>query len=82
MDVTCLKEINPLQHKIMVFVDGWARTKKKPIPLQEIKSHMVKQGVKTFTTINAINVLVKKRYIRRAIGIPSNRTSFVQLRFV
>lgn len=79
---TCLKDINKLQQEIMLFVDIWVREEKTPVPLQEIKAFMVEKGSKDFTVISAIKVLLRKGYIRRAIGIRSNKTSYVQLRRV
>jgi len=72
-------DINKLQHDIMIFIDGWARTKKTPIPRKEIIKDMEVKGVKNFTAINAINSLIKKGYIRRAVTI-SNKTYYIQLR--
>ena len=76
-----LKEINKLQTRIMKFVDQWAHEEKTPIPLKEIIEEMKRQGIKDFTTVNAINGLLNKGFIRRAVTI-SNTTSFVQLRRV
>ena len=74
-----LSEVNELQTNIMKFVDVWVHTKKTPIPLKEIIAEMMRQGTKNFTTVKAINALLKKGYIRRAVTI-SNKTYFVQLR--
>jgi hypothetical protein len=73
--------VNRLQREIMLFIDDWARNKKTPIPQKEIILGMVEKGVKTFTTINALNSLLKKGYIRRSCEI-SNKTFYVQLRRV
>ena len=78
---TNLSEIDELQTNIMRFVGYWARTEKTPIPLREIIKAMENQSINDFTTIKAINVLLKKGYIRRAVVI-SNKSSFVQLRSV
>ena len=74
-----LSEVNELQTNIMKFVNVWVHTKKTPIPLKEIIAEMMRQGTKNFTTVKAINALLKKGYIRRAVTI-SNKTYFVQLR--
>jgi hypothetical protein len=74
-------ETNELQRSIMRFVDTWAREVKTPIPRKAIITHMVSVGVKDCTVINALNSLLRKGYIRRAVAI-SNKTSFVQLRRV
>lgn len=73
--------VNKLQREIMLFVDDWARIQKTPIPQKEIVLGMVAKGVKTFTTINALNSLLRKGYIRRSCEI-SNKTRYVQLRRV
>jgi len=74
-----LKPINKLQQEIMKFVDWWAREKKTPIPRKEIIEEMESQGITFSTTRNAINSLLKKGYIRRAV-MASNKTFYVQLR--
>lgn len=76
-----LKEINKLQSEIMEFIQGWVHTEKTPVPLKNIISNMETAGIKNFTSIKALNVLVRKGYIRRAHMI-SNKTFFVQLRRV
>lgn len=72
-------DVNTLQIKIMQFVDDWARFEKTPIPRAKIIAHMKSIGVKDFTCIFALNSLLRKGYIRRAIMI-SNKSYFVQLR--
>lgn len=76
-----ISEINELQEKIMYFVDSWAREKRTVIPFREIIIFMKKSGTSEPTTRNAINALVRKKYIRRAVT-SSNKTFFVQLRKV
>ena len=73
--------INELQTKIMCFVDEWVREEKTPVPHKEILNGMEKAGVKTFTTVNALQVLLKKGYLRRA-EIISNKSFYVMLRKV
>ena len=73
--------VNKLQTDIMKFVDDWARNQKTPIPQKEIISKMRSDGVKDCTTVNALNSLLKKRFIRRAYMI-TNKTFYVQLRRV
>lgn len=74
-----LSDVSELQKSIMIYVEIWVKKEKIPVPLKEIILNMETQGNKTQTVIKAINSLVKKGYIRRAITI-SNRSSFVQLR--
>ena len=76
-----LCDINKLQRNIMIFIGEWVHVKKTPIPRKEIISRMVKDGIKDFTTVNAINSLLTKGYIRRAEVI-SNETFYVQIRTV
>lgn len=74
-------DVNRLQQDIMCFIEWWVHEKKTPIPLKAIIKKMKDKGIKDFTTTFAINSLLKKGYIRRAIVI-SNTTSFVQLKRV
>jgi hypothetical protein len=74
-------EVNHLQQDIMQFVEWWVHEKKTPIPLKEIIAAMRLNGVKDYTTTFAINSLMRKKYLRRAIVI-SNKSSYVQLRRV
>ena len=73
--------INDHQMKIMEFIADWVHEKKTPVPLKEIISNMTKKEIKPDITIYSLNILVQKRYIRRAYTI-SNRTEFVQLRTI
>lgn len=76
-----VNEINKLQTDIMHFVDRWVREQKTPVPQKEIIICMKDAGIKDFTTINALNSLLHKGYIRRAYTI-SNKTFYVMLRKV
>lgn len=76
-----VNEINKLQTDIMHYIDWWAREEKTPIPQKQIIIHMKEEGVKDFTTINAVNSLLHKGYIRRAYTI-SNKTFYVMIRKV
>jgi hypothetical protein len=72
-------EVNELQTKIMEFIDKWTHTEKTPISQHKIIEQMKITGIKDFTTLNAINSLLRKGYIRRAVMI-SNKSYYVQLR--
>lgn len=74
-------EINELQKNIMLLIVLWARKQRTPIPQKEVVIRMKEEGVKNFTTVNALYSLVKKGYIRRAHTI-SNKTFYVMLRSV
>jgi hypothetical protein len=74
-------EINLLQQTIMHFVIWWVHEKKTPVPLKEIISNMRRSEVKDFTAVNAINSLLRKGYIRRAVT-PGKKTYFVQCRTI
>ena len=65
----------------MKFIEEWVHTKKQPVPKQEIVAFMTKEGIRDFTTANAIKSLLKKGYLRRAV-ITSNKTYYVQLRTI
>jgi len=74
-----LQDVSTLQVKIMVFVSDWAKKQKTSVPKREIIITMKREGVKDFTTINALMALIKKGYIRKACST-TNRVSYVQLR--
>ena len=76
-----LYEISELQRSIMIYIGQWAKAEKQPIPQRAIIERMKIDGIKDFTTINAVHSLLKKGYIRRAV-ITSNKTFYVQLRTV
>jgi hypothetical protein len=76
-----LTDINILQENIVRFVNEWAHSHTKPIPQKRIMVAMTRKGVKTCTTINAINVLLRRGYLRRAVCI-SNKTYYVLCRTV
>lgn len=71
--------ITELQRDVMTVVENWARENKKPISQKQIIDQMNTGGVKRYNSINAINALLKKGYIRRAIVV-SNKSYYVQLR--
>jgi hypothetical protein len=73
--------ISDLQVAIMHLIDDWAHKNSYPIPLKEIKTRMVNDDIKNYTVVNALTLLIKKGYIRRAVTM-SNTTSYVQLRRV
>ena len=77
-------DVNQLQQDIMQFIEWWVHNEKTPIPLKEIIKKMKEKNIKEYTTVFAINSLLRKGYIRRAImGTEAqNRTKFVQLRRV
>lgn len=74
-------EITELQVKIMKVVDTWVHEQRTPIPKKQIIETMKSEGIKDFTTINAITSLLLKGYLRRAI-VTSNKTFYVMLRRV
>jgi len=65
----------------MVLVNQWAREKKIPIPQKEIVQTMKTREVGKPTTLYALNGLLDKGYLRRAVII-SNKTSYVVLRTI
>ena len=77
-----LSEINELQTSIMKFVQYWVHEKNTPIPYKEIVLKMKSERDKDEPTVaSALNVLLKKGYLRRA-WTNSNKTFYVQLRRV
>ena len=72
-------EINTLQTEIMTFICNWVKEKKTPVPHKEVIREMKTRKIHDFTTYNALMVLLKRGYIRRAYT-NSNRTFYVQLR--
>lgn len=77
-----LYEISELQRSIMIYIGQCAREERdQPVPQKAVIDRMKIDGVKDFTTINALHSLLKKGYIRRAV-ITSNKTYYVQLRTV
>jgi len=80
-DFNGLSELTDLQRRIMEVVSKWAHQEKTPISLVEIKTKMKEQKIGNPTTINAINGLLRKGYLRRACII-SNKSYFVMLRSI
>jgi len=76
-----VKDVNRLQENIVNFIWAWAKIEKTPIPQKDIIVGMREQGVKTFTTVNALNSLLRKGYIRRASTV-SNKTYYVLCRTI
>jgi len=78
---TSLNELNDTQTTIMTYISWWVNEKKTTVPLKEIIDNMIQEGIKKDTTVKALQVLLKKGYIRRAVVI-SNKSYFVQLRSI
>lgn len=78
---TNLFEITELQFNIMRYIDGWAKEKKIPIPQKEIVKEMGGREIGKPTVLFALNGLLRKGYLRRAVII-SNKVYYVQLRRV
>lgn len=75
-------EINELQRNIMLFVSLWVKSHKTPVPQKEIVAAMKENGIKECTTLNAINSLKGKGFIRKSAGYASRFTEYTQLRTV
>jgi hypothetical protein len=78
---TDIKALSKTQIKIMKIVDGWVHCQKTAIPRSEIVGQLKKQNVGEPTTVNALNGLLEKHYLQRAVII-SNKTYYVKLRGV
>ena len=75
-------EINKFQTSIMQFVSDWVHQQRTPVPQKEVIIAMEKlTGRKYYTTVNALNSLLKKGYIRKTFTI-SNTVHYVQLRTI
>lgn len=74
-----ISEITDLQIEIMRFVDLWVHEKKTIVPQKEVILQMSQRGVHYKGTVNALNGLMNKGYIRKAYNT-GNRTSYVALR--
>jgi len=81
MGYTNISDINELQYNIMKYIGVWVHSEDTPISQVSIISEMTKQGSSKYTTINAINALLRKGYIRRGV-VRSNSTFYVQIRTV
>lgn len=67
----------------MIFITNWVKREKTPVPKKEIVNEMLNQGVKDYTILNALNVLAKKGFIKRATSsIGSKGTRYIQLRSI
>lgn len=73
-------ELNQFQTNIMAFIKEWADTEKTIIPQKEILSYFSRHGVQSYTTLNAVNSLIKKGFIRKAYSEMKNRTYYVMIR--
>ncbi len=77
-----LSDINPLQQEILRVPDEWIKTNKTPDPKNAIIIHMEKKNKKSFTVVNALNMLIKKGFIRKSYGSGIHKTAYVQLRSI
>lgn len=75
------KEVAGFQNNIMAFVEIWVKKNNTPVPKVEIIRFMEETGTKDFQTHHALDLLLRKGYIRRAITM-TNKTSYVKLRSV
>jgi len=79
-DYILAREINDLQVFIMLFIKEWANTVKTPVSRSKIIERMTSNRIKPYTTINALNSLLTKGYIRRAYSEQQNKTFYVMIR--
>jgi hypothetical protein len=75
-----MREISRLQTNVMIFIKWWAKTKNTPIPRSEIIKAMKLHKVNAPSSIDAINALLFKGYIRRGYSPQANKTIFVMIR--
>ena len=81
-DYMNFKDVNILQENIMRCVGIWAKKEKTPIPQTEIIKRISEEGEKPFTIVKALQILIRKGYIRRAHTFSTNKTFYVQLKSV
>lgn len=64
-------------------MDQWAQCKKTIIPRKEIiREMLVKNNIKSFTTLNALNALLDKGFIRRSCTGQARNTYYVMIRTI
>lgn len=68
------------QHEIMLLIDSWVKTKKTVVPKREIIAKMTQAGKESHTIENAINSLIKKKYIKRSSNSSTSGTFYIQIR--
>jgi hypothetical protein len=71
-----------LQLNIMRYITAWVKKEKTPVPKKEIVAEMVTQGIKDYTTLNALNALAKKGFIRATSSFGYRGTRYIQLRSI
>jgi len=69
-----------LQIDVMLYVKWWANCQKTTVPQRNIIESMKKQGICKNSSVNAINALLEKGFIRRAYSEKQNRTYYVMIR--
>jgi hypothetical protein len=76
------RELTDQQTSVMMFIQKWANVKKTPIPQADIIKSMQAEGIKSYSTLYAINALLAKGYIRRAVTSYNNKTFYVMCRTI
>lgn len=74
-------ELSKTQEKVQLYIQHWVKTEKTIVPHQKIVAQMRAEGVKDSTIVDALKVLKRKGYVRKAI-ITSNKTFYVLLRTI
>ena len=69
-----------IQIDIMLYIKWWANCQKTPVPQRNIIKNMELQGIKSYSSINALNALLEKGFVRRAYSEKQNRTYYVMIR--
>lgn len=67
------------QKTAMKLINDWANDKKVPMPKKELFKGLVMADISESTARKSMAALVRKGYLRRAVG-SSNQTSYVMLR--
>lgn len=78
-----MDNLTNIQFNIMLIIKRWCKKHPdNPIPQSEIISQMKLLGVKSYSTLNAINSLIEKGYIRKSVNSYNHRTFYVMIRNV
>ena len=63
---------------IVLFIESWVKIQRTTIPKKKILESMRMKGKSELQINHALNLLLKRKYIRKAITV-SNKISYVQI---
>jgi sulfur relay (sulfurtransferase) DsrC/TusE family protein len=73
-------DLTDLQLNIMLFVKDYIKKNNVIVPQKDIIKFMQYHNIKSYNTLFAINALINKGYIRKAVTLHQNRTYYVMIR--